>query len=266
MKKDEFITQLEYLLSDLSEEEKGDAIEYYRDYLEEAGPDREEEVLNGFGSPERVAAMIRTDLAGGMANAGEFTDEGFQDSRFGHSAYPVVAETEKAHGSGTNGQKAAGTGGRGASASRSDYQKGSYADRFNTGSVEPEPKPEKKKEEWWKYVLIAIGILILGPVALSLALGLAGSALGVIATLFAILLAIGLLTIAALIGGVVSIAVGAMTLFTSFWAGLLAIGAGIMMLGCGCLLIFGCWLFYGRFLPWLVGGTAGLIKKAVAAF
>ena len=41
MKKEEFMRELEYLLQDIPEEEKEDAIAYYRDYLEEAGADKE---------------------------------------------------------------------------------------------------------------------------------------------------------------------------------------------------------------------------------
>ena len=45
MKKEVFLERLEALLQDIPEEEKRDAIDYYRDYLEEAGPEKEEEVL-----------------------------------------------------------------------------------------------------------------------------------------------------------------------------------------------------------------------------
>ena len=52
MKKEAFLERLEALLQDIPEEEKRDAIDYYRDYLEEAGPEKEEEVLAEFQSPE----------------------------------------------------------------------------------------------------------------------------------------------------------------------------------------------------------------------
>jgi len=41
MNRDEFMKELEYLLSDIPEEEKEDALNYYRDYLEEAGEQEE---------------------------------------------------------------------------------------------------------------------------------------------------------------------------------------------------------------------------------
>ena len=40
MSKEQFLNELEYLLQDLGEE-AGDAVGYYRDYFEEAGPEHE---------------------------------------------------------------------------------------------------------------------------------------------------------------------------------------------------------------------------------
>lgn len=81
MKKEVFLERLEALLQDIPEEEKRDAIDYYRDYLEEAGPEKEEEVLAEFQSPEHVAEVIRTELQSEWSG-GEFTDRGYNDSRF----------------------------------------------------------------------------------------------------------------------------------------------------------------------------------------
>lgn len=55
MNRTEFMKELEYLLQDISEEEKADAIAYYQDYLEEAGDEHEAEAIREFGSPERIA-------------------------------------------------------------------------------------------------------------------------------------------------------------------------------------------------------------------
>ena len=65
MNKHEFMEKLEYLLSDIPEEDREDALAYYRDYLEEAGEDADE-AIEEFGSPERIASIIRSDLAGNL--------------------------------------------------------------------------------------------------------------------------------------------------------------------------------------------------------
>ncbi len=90
MNKGEFMRELEYLLQDISDEDKKDAIAYYEDYLEEAGEENEEAVILEFGSPERVAAIIRADLKGNLDEGGEFTESGYQDERFRDPRYQVV--------------------------------------------------------------------------------------------------------------------------------------------------------------------------------
>ena len=78
MSKEQFLNELEYLLQDLGEE-AGDAVGYYRDYFEEAGPEHEAEVLEELGSPERIAAIVRADIRGELDSGGGFTDRGYED-------------------------------------------------------------------------------------------------------------------------------------------------------------------------------------------
>ena len=49
MKREEFLKQLEQLLDGISEEEKADALAFYRSYFEDAGEENEE---SGEGCPE----------------------------------------------------------------------------------------------------------------------------------------------------------------------------------------------------------------------
>ena len=64
MTRDGFMKELAYLLQDIQDEDKEDALQYYMDYFDEAGPEREDEVIRELGSPERIAAIIRSDIAG----------------------------------------------------------------------------------------------------------------------------------------------------------------------------------------------------------
>ena len=89
MSREEFMKELEYLLQDIGEEERSDALAYYRDYLDEAGPENEEKVLQEFGSPERVAAMIRASISGNMEEGGEFTENGYGDEGVKDPGYEV---------------------------------------------------------------------------------------------------------------------------------------------------------------------------------
>lgn len=65
MNKEEFMRQLEQLLADVSEEEKIEALEYYRGYFEDAGEENEERILRELESPEKVAHTIKADLGMG---------------------------------------------------------------------------------------------------------------------------------------------------------------------------------------------------------
>ena len=82
MNRNDFIEQLTWLLQDIPEEEREGAIEYYQDYFDEAGIGAEDETGEKLGSPEKVAAMVRDGLTGGNADAGEYTETGYQDKRF----------------------------------------------------------------------------------------------------------------------------------------------------------------------------------------
>ena len=54
--------QLEKLLSDISEEERQEALDYYESYFDDAGEDQEANVIRELGSPGKVAAIIKADL------------------------------------------------------------------------------------------------------------------------------------------------------------------------------------------------------------
>ena len=78
MSKKEFLDQLAYLLQDIAPEERDDAIGYYVDYFEEAGPEREQQVIEELGSPEKIAAMIRDSL-NGTTGEDEYTENGYHN-------------------------------------------------------------------------------------------------------------------------------------------------------------------------------------------
>ena len=71
MSKQEFLYHLETLLMDLPREEREDALDYYEQYFEAAGPEREAEVIRELGSPERVSEMIHS--GGSQDSAGRRT-------------------------------------------------------------------------------------------------------------------------------------------------------------------------------------------------
>lgn len=61
MSKNEFIDRLAQLLADVSPEERDEALTYYREYIEDAGLENEEAIMQELGSPEEIAAAIKGD-------------------------------------------------------------------------------------------------------------------------------------------------------------------------------------------------------------
>lgn len=57
-----FLQKLEQLLADLPEEERREALEYYQDYLDDAGLTDAEDVTVKIGTPQRAAENIRAGL------------------------------------------------------------------------------------------------------------------------------------------------------------------------------------------------------------
>ena len=61
MSKNEFIDRLAQLLADIPPEERDEALTYYREYIEDAGLENEEAIMQELGSPEEIAAAIKGD-------------------------------------------------------------------------------------------------------------------------------------------------------------------------------------------------------------
>ena len=64
MSKQEFLQRLNRLLADVTPEEREEALRYYEEYFDEAGPEQEQAVLAELGSPEKVAAIIKANVPG----------------------------------------------------------------------------------------------------------------------------------------------------------------------------------------------------------
>jgi len=78
MNREQFMKELERLLRDLPFNERKEAIQYYNDYFDDAGPENEARVISELGSPAQVARTIRE----GMSENGEYTERGYEDARF----------------------------------------------------------------------------------------------------------------------------------------------------------------------------------------
>lgn len=80
MNRIEFMNRLEQLLCSLPQDERADALKYYNDYFDDAGPDREQEVIRELISPEHVAKTILGDMY-------QNTQSGWNTGAEGNSLY-----------------------------------------------------------------------------------------------------------------------------------------------------------------------------------
>lgn len=80
MNKDEFLRQLEVLLSRISQEERTEALAFYRSYFEDAGEANEAKILEELESPQKVADSIIKDLG---VQPGEACSSGAQGAAAG---------------------------------------------------------------------------------------------------------------------------------------------------------------------------------------
>ena len=81
MNKEEFLKRLEQLLSDISEEERADALAFYRSYFEDAGIGNEASILEELESPEKVAEVIKKDLRVSETADAETHEEGVRSEK-----------------------------------------------------------------------------------------------------------------------------------------------------------------------------------------
>lgn len=237
MDRNEFMERLEYLLADIPDEDKEEALAYYRDYLEEA-KDAADQAIREFGSPERIAAIIRSDLAGNLEDGGTFTERGYEDERFRDPNYQVARRLDLPEE--TQGRR-------------------EEESRRHEGKEPPFTSGPLKAVLWIILIIVAAPILlgVGGTVA-----GLAAAAVGILIGAVALL---GILTLTLLLGSLALCVLGVIAMIDWIPGGLLLLGSGLVMMGLGILSLLISILFYGRFLTWLfrrvVDGVSGLIHK-----
>ena len=207
MNRVEFLAELERLLSGMPEEERQAALQYYADYLADAGEDNQAEAIRELGSPEKVAESIRADYYGTEFDESKFDHKNYMEKygqRSGDNRQRMNAGTGTASGAGN------GSGGAGA----------------------PGQDAGKKDAPWTsrgvKIFLIILIAIVVWPVALGIACVLLGCAAVVICFFAGLVIAAAAIMLA---GGIV--AVTGLALMVIPPAGMIVIGVGILLFALG---------------------------------
>ena len=95
MRREMFLKQLDYLLQDIDEKDRQDALDYYRDYLDEAGIGPTDDVGTLLESPEQIAFSIRTSLNGNVDEQIEISEQGFKNIHTGKFEEVMLIRSDK---------------------------------------------------------------------------------------------------------------------------------------------------------------------------
>ena len=262
----EFMRQLESLLSDISPNEREEALQYYNDYFNDAGRENEQDVIKALGSPAQVAKIVKDGLSDNPG-MGEFTENGFTSQTSSDQnaiiKRPYQGEGQRAAGTGTG--NSAGTNAGNGSTWNGNHQNG-YSDKGSSGAGSQNGGAQKndgKKNDFpvWAIVLIVIGCVICSPAIL----GIAGAVLGVIvsifATVFALVFGFGLAAFILLIVAVALVGSGFGCVISSPITAMGLVGGGLICLALGILFLMLTVFLVAKLIPAICQGIAYIFHK-----
>ena len=240
MNREEYLERLSWLLSDIPDEEREEAISYYRDYFEDAGAEQEAAVIADLDSPEKTAAVIKENLKGKNPEAGEYTETGYQDERYRENgkvpdlyAQPVVVKQKM--------------------------------QKEEKSKPVPQTYTEHKGiDHWilWVILLVLIGI----PVGIPVLASLFSVLLSFVVLIFGIALGAGGAALGLLVGGASTLAVGIVRMFRVPAQGFVYSGIGCLLVGAGLICLWICTVLGKGVLPALWKGSIFLCKKPFRLF
>lgn len=239
MNRKEFLEQLERLLWDIPEQERAEALDYYRNYFEDAGEENESGVIQELGSPGKVAAMILADLEEEQEEHGEYTETGYTDERFDDRDMPDTAYASEEHKKKNNWD--------GTKYQKTEESQG-YDGPYRRAGFGRGRRIEKKKRSPWLWVLILLFVLLALPVVGGIGIGFLGAAVGIVAAVIGVVIALLLGGLAMLVGSVAAMVYAVFYQAAAPASALVTVGAALLAAAAGLLLILVfLWLVFKAF-------------------
>ena len=215
MNRTDFMRQLESLLQNISASEREEALQYYNDYFDDAGPENEQKVIADLGTPARVAENIRRELAEG------------QSAKKPTAADGVLIE----YGKGDAGRTAGNPGWEASGGSGGFGSGGAAGSGGNSGTS------GKSGMSGGMVALIVILAVIASPILVPLALGLFLVVFWILMALFILIFAFGVTSLALFVAFLALLIVGGMCIPVDPLAGIAVMGAGFVCGGVGMLFL-----------------------------
>lgn len=214
MNKNEYLDRLSKLLADISYEEHEEALSYYREYIEDAGIENEQRVIEELGTPEHLAQEIREELF----------KKGEPSKRQGE---PISAPELSANSNSENTNN---------SYQEHNKQYNNYHNNNRNHNDNRNAKAQQEKDNSTA-ILIIIALVLTSPLWFSLACTIIG-------TIITCIVGFGAAGIVCIITSIVLIIAGISALFSitvfsvpGTLAGAALIGAGLIVLAVGILFI-----------------------------
>ena len=220
MNRIEFMTELAALLQDVPEEERRDAMKFYNDYFDDAGEENEQQVIEELGNPAKVAATIKADLGSFSREQGEYTEKGYQDSRFENKEMPAGRDYQ----------------GNGHDKSRDDdgyrYGDGSYQGGFG-GYAYENAGEQPRTNNALKIFLIVLLIIVGSPIVIPVVIAVAAVVFAAGITLLVLFASLVIASVAVVFVGVCIFIAGVVSVIPEIAVGLALIGTGLILTAAG---------------------------------
>lgn len=254
----EFMRRLEELLSDISPNEREEALQYYNDYFNDAGKENEKEVIDALGSPQQVAQIVKEGLAENE-NQGEFTENGFTSKAAEETKNEVMKRTADKDGS----ERDISGFGAGCSENGNDSTgTGKFQEKTPYEGSTAEKDTQKKKDlPTWAIVLIIIACIVFSPAIIGAAGALVGILAGIIVAVLAVVLGFGLAAIICFVVAVSLVIGGFGCIIVKPFVGIGLIGGGCICAAVGILCMLVTILIAGKCIPGIIQGIAYIFSS-----
>lgn len=235
MNRAQFMEQLNRLLSDISEAERLEALDYYNSYFDDAGEENEAAVIRELGSPGKVAAIIKADLKESNEDYSQYTEWGYEDTRVKDEkqmpdSYGKTESEEKYQEK--KGQR-----------TQSRSEKGYHAE---------------KKKNHASVILVLILLVFLAPFLSGAVGGILGIVIAIALLPFIAIFVFGVCAVAFLISGIVCGVSGIAICFENPPVGVLTIGIGCLLTAAAILFLVALVWTAGWLLPKLLNKFTAL--------
>jgi len=181
--------QLESLLQNISATEREEALQYYNEYFNDAGPENEQNVIEALGNPAKVAENIKKDILWNGYGENSYQRAG-ADSR-SVITYPADPQTENGNGE----------------------QRNRQSDASQTAQAQVVSPQKNEGMSTGMIVLIVILCILASPVILGAASAGIGVAAGLIAAWFGLIIGFGATAAALILVLIALVAAGIISMF-----------------------------------------------------